>query len=254
MKKEKILFQLIFLLVVLGVNAQYKTNIDSGRPGNSIGVFTVGKDVFQIESGIDYSNSEDSYQTNLVLRFGIAERIEVNAGLGTNNESNEIGFYSFGAKFNIFEGDSMLPSSGFQTTFNISNDEVQNSYSSMLFLLGYNFNEKWSYTLNFGANVDLEKRAVIENGESKNIVFVEGVYTFNLSYQINDRWAVFVEPFGTVDKYYSPKIKINLNAGLSYLINKDLKIDLLGGSDINIENLKGVNFGAGVSWRLAPKR
>ena len=249
---KKIIFGLGLMFTCLSVNAQFQETIDSGRPGNSVGVFTVGKKVFQVEAGVDYLGKLDLYSSNTLLKYGITERIEINGGV-TNNISNdgEVEMFSVGGKFNIFEGDSMLPSTGFQTTFNLSTLDTVNSNVSILFIVGYAFNQSWSYTFNFGANVDLESSTMIEDSKEKNIVFVEGVYTFNLSYKIDDKWTFFVEPYGTIDKYYDPKIKINCNSGLSYLLSDNFKIDVLGGYKINTD--EAVTVGAGISWRLGPK-
>ncbi|CAM1363820.1 conserved exported hypothetical protein [Tenacibaculum sediminilitoris] len=247
---KKIILGMSAVLTYVSASAQFQETIDSGRPGNSVGVFTVGKNVFQVESGVDYLENQNLYLSNTLFKYGVTEIIEINGGVAYNFSSNEeVEMFSVGGKFNVFEGDSMLPSTGFQTTLNISNIETENSYASVLFILGYNLDENWSSTFNLGANIDLESSTVIEDSKEKNILFIEGVYTFNLSYKINDKWSTFIEPYGTLDKYYSPKIKINFNSGLSYLFTKNLKIDFLGGYKINTEEIM---IGAGVSWRLTP--
>lgn len=262
--KKRIFLSVVLLFSIFSLKAQYQEEIDSGRPGNAISVFSVGKNVFQLETGMDYLEEHNSFKLNSILRYGISERIDLIAGMlyDFSNKKEKIEMISFGGKANIFEGDGILPSTGFQLTFNLSNSINQIDYSSILFIMGYSFNDNLSYTFNFGANIDLKSSVLVEevkeikglrNGvKEERGVFVEGVYAFNLSYKLTDKISVFVEPYGSIDKYTTPKIKINFNSGISYLINKDLKIDLLSGKGINVNNDWGVS--GGISWRIGEKR
>jgi len=40
--------------------AQYSENIRSARPGQAVGPFTTGKDLFQIQTGLNYTNYTNS--------------------------------------------------------------------------------------------------------------------------------------------------------------------------------------------------
>ncbi len=250
MKKAYITF--VFLFLVYHVKAQYHQTIESNRPGNSINVFTVGKDVFQIETGFDYLKKNSAFVSNTLLKYGVLDRLEIIGGIVYNHSdnTNENKLYSIGAKYNIYEGDYSSPSVGVQTLFNFPSSNNLNSSSSILFLFTHTPYEKWSYTFNFGTNLDLGKSNVIENSQPKSVVIIEGVYTTNLSYKINNKWITFAEVYGGFNRYDNPKIRVNFNTGLSYLVHNNLQLDILSG--YNEKNNNGFTFGGGISWRLVP--
>jgi len=64
-----LIFQLLFLSGV--VNAQFYETIRSGRPGQSIGAATVGKSIFQLQSGMDQFGA-DNNDYNLKTRGYLA--------------------------------------------------------------------------------------------------------------------------------------------------------------------------------------
>ncbi|TCI92659.1 transporter [Tenacibaculum sp. M341] len=258
--KKKSFFLIVLMALCLNSYAQYQENIDSGRPGNAISVFTVGKNIGQIETGLSFSNNDQSYTSSTFLRFGITERIEINGGgsyLFNETDLYTPGVTSFnlGAKFNIFEGDNMMPSTAFLASVTVPSDkfETDKAFSTFLFILNYSLNERLSYTLNFGVNVDLEKSIITEtdsegNEEESEITYFEGIYTFNLSYAINDKWSTFLEAYGGFNRYVFPKIAVSMNAGFSYLVNKDFQLDFLAGHGVNTNEY--LTLSTGISWRI----
>lgn len=256
LKRKEIVLGIVLLFLVQVINAQFQETIQANRPGAAVNVFTVGKNVFQVEAGLDYKEKTDVFTSNVLLKYGISEKIEINTGI-TYNPTKKFGLnneiYSFGAKYNIFEGDDMLPSTGFQATINIPRINNQNSYASLLFLMGFKLNEKWSYTFNFGADVDFEKSVLFQGTTNeKNEILIKGVYAFNLVYSVNDKMSVFIEPYGSLDKYDNPKIRMNFNSGISFLVSNDLQLDIIAGH--NKLNNDGLSIGAGISWRFTPNK
>ncbi len=86
--KKHIVLLIIQLLCLSGVvQAQFYETIRSARPGQSIGASTMGKNIFQLQSGVDYFGYEkintgikgNGYFTNTALRFGLTEMFEVGA-------------------------------------------------------------------------------------------------------------------------------------------------------------------------------
>ena len=256
LKRKEAVLGIMFLFLVQGVNAQFQETIQANRPGVAVNVFSVGKNILQLETGLDYKENSNLFTSSALLKYGISEKLEINGGVTFNPENkgvsnNEI--YYFGAKYNIFEGDDMLPSTGFQAIINIPSINNQNSYASLLFLMGFSFNEHWSYTFNFGANVDFEKSLVFPGTtDQKNTILIQGIYAFNLVFSVNDKISFFVEPYGTMDKYDNPKIRMHFNSGFSYLLNKDLQLDVIAGHNKVADN--GFSIGAGFSWRLVPNK
>ena len=249
LKRKEVVLGMMFLFLVQGIKAQFQETIQANRPGAAVNVFTVGKDVFQVEAGVDFKEVDSLNTSSILLKYGLSEKIEINAGIArtfSNNILQPQEIYSFGVKYNIFKGDDMLPSTGFQISFNLPNykgvnnipESVKvNSYTSLLFLMGFTLNEKWSYTFNFGADVDFEKSVVFPGTtDEKNIILIKGVYAFNLVYSVNDKMSVFVEPYGSLDKYDDPKIRMNFNTGVSYLVNNDLQLDVIAGHNKLTDN------------------
>ncbi len=258
--KKKILLLSTTLMLSFSTYAQYNETIDSGRPGNAISVLTVGKNIGQIETGVSFSDNDESYTSNTFLRYGITDRIEINGGgsyllTETDKMTSGLTSYNLGAKFNIFEGNNMMPSTAFYVgaTIPAENLKEEKAFSSFLFIMNYSLNEKFSYTLNFGVNLDLESRIIPEKDSEGVIVdvkrtYFEGVYVFNLLYSLNHKWSFFVEPYGSFNRYLPPKIKVNVNAGFSYLVNNDFQLDFLAGHGVNSNEY--VTLSAGLSWRL----
>lgn len=250
MKKAYLTF--LLLSVVYSVKAQYHQTIESNRPGNSVNVFTVGKNVFQVETGFDYIEKSNTFLSNTFLKYGASDRFEIIGGIiyDHSDDTDQNNLYSVGAKYNIYEGDYSSPSVGVQALFNFPSSSSLNSSSSVLFLFTHTPDEKWSYTFNFGTSVDFGKSDVIENSQPKSVVLIEGVYTANLGYVINSKWAAFVESYGGFNRYDDPKIRVNFNAGLSYLVTNNLQLDFLSGYNKKVND--GFSVGAGFSWRLVP--
>ncbi|MGB0892504.1 MAG: hypothetical protein ACPGUU_09145, partial [Flavobacteriaceae bacterium] len=74
----------------------------------------------------------------------------------------------------------------------------------------------------------------------------------NLVYSVNDKMSVFIEPYGSLDKYDNPKIRMNFNSGISFLVSNDLQLDIIAGH--NKLNNDGLSIGAGISWRFTPNK
>lgn len=250
---KKILIPLFVSFTFFTTFAQYQENIDSGRPGNAISVFTVGKSIGQIEAGLDYSNNQQIFATSPFLRFGITEKVELNGGASYDFSNSDLISYNVGAKFNIFEGDTMMPSSAFLLNFNFPNNEISNAAATALFIFNHQFYGGLNFTVNLGASLDLENTTMVGvdgdgNPRTSEVLQFQGLYTFNFSYVLNDKWTVFFEPFGSYDKFSDTKFNLSVNTGGSYLINKNLLIDFLVGHGITSE--KYLTVSTGVSWRI----
>ena len=62
---------LVFFLTTIAIKAQYTDQINSNRPGLSIGAFAVGKDVIQAEVGFAYRHYSHSGYNNSIFDGGI---------------------------------------------------------------------------------------------------------------------------------------------------------------------------------------
>ncbi|WP_442265570.1 transporter [Tenacibaculum sp. ZS6-P6] len=253
---KNVVFTIVMIFTLSISYAQFQENIDSGRPGNAISVFTVGKNVGQVELGLDYSDNLEVFSSNPFLRYGITEKIEINGGVSYDFSNSDLVSYNLGAKFNIFEGDTMMPSSAFFVNFNFSNNSLIKPSSTALFIFNHQFYGGLNITANLGVNVDLEPSTRIGvdgegNPKTSEVVQFQGVYTLNFSYGLDDQWTIFVEPFGGYDKFSDTNFNLSVNGGTSYLLNKNLLIDFLVGHGISAN--KFLTVSTGVSWRIPMK-
>ncbi len=223
MRKKINLTILIFLLGLLKLSAQYSETIDSGRPGQAIGANTIGKNVFQIEAGMDYSSKV--FITNSFFRYAISDRFEVNSGITYNFSDKNISAFSVGTRINLYDADDFPI--GVQVSYNIPIENLPNS-ASVVFATSKSLTDKLNLGLNLGTTI------------SKN---TNALYVVNLSYSVNDKIGIFVEPYGTI----SNNFEMNFDTGISYLLNKNLKLDFLTSYGLNNEN--GLLLSLGGSWR-----
>ena len=249
-KKNLILFLLIFIpTLMLG---QYAENIRTGRPGQSIGAFTLGSNVFQVQSGINYNGFEDAegiersnYLFSNVVRLGIWGKFEVSGVVNyriaendpiTGNRIRGVSNTQIGARYNILEPNGAIPALGIQGRLLLKwqKEEFRRENLGSRFILaaGKRITDWVSYTTNFGMLWP-------GNGEGP----VE-FYTFNLGFSLTDRIGSFVEVYGRLDDFTT-----NYDAGFSYLVNPDLKLDASAGWQ-GTNNRDNWFVEAGFSWRF----
>lgn len=227
---KKFLSFVVFLVSIVA-NAQFSETLSSDRPGQALSGSTVGKNVFQIQSGIDFFESSSNFFPSSYFRYGFSEKFELNAGFVLSGHSfgNDLESFTIGARYRLNEITSKYQSS-LQFSYDISSTAP---IHSITYILGSSFSEKWSYTANFG--VHFRNDFALDNF----------IYVFNLSYAINNKMGVFLEPFGT---FKSGDLKVNLDAGVYYLLNNNLQLDALVGEN------DGLFVGAGVTWRIPSRK
>ncbi len=226
---KKIFTTLLLFLGLINVSAQYSETINAGRPGQAMGTKAIGKNIFQIETGVDYFQKGKLTTPNTGLKYGISDRIDINAALGYSFSSNfnQLSTFSIGTFINLYNSEK-LPI-GMQLSYNVPVANLQSSGSVM-------FSTVTSLTQNL--NLGFNLGTIFAKGTDAN-----ALYVVNLSYSVNDKIGVFVEPYGTI----SNDFEINFDTGISYLVNKDLQLDFLGGYGLNNDN--GLMLSVGFSWR-----
>ncbi|MGB5943244.1 MAG: transporter [Leeuwenhoekiella sp.] len=116
---------LLFIVAISDCFGQYTETINSNRPGQSQGAFSVGRGVLQLESGLIYSDESheilatetSGWGADFLLRYGLLfEQLEINVGgsyayetitrtSGNAAELNQSGFprLMVGLKFLIYD-------------------------------------------------------------------------------------------------------------------------------------------------------
>ncbi len=254
---RKIYIFLLMMGVTGTLKAQNNNTIISDRPGQAITPFTVGKDIFQTQMGmqfreVDYPMASQSDQSaEMVFRAGLLKDFEVGVALNflftkyesPNTESDNYGVNTayLKARYTLHRGKGAVPTVGADLALGIPvvNDDFKQEYIYPRITLMTNqvFFDKLSFTTNFGANW-------LGNGRNP-----DGFAILNFGYPITSKLGVFVESYAN---FNSNDTEIRLDGGFSYLYDKNLQFDLYGGN--YKQNSPAINadffFSAGLSWRI----
>lgn len=244
-------FILILLLFSYSLRAQ---NIISDRPGIGDGVSIVPKNGFQLETGLemarfqpgsDYVFSQNTLPIAL-LRYGLSDKVELRliqsyyftdmpklTGDYSNNGFSNI---SIGSKLKLTEN----ADNGIQTAALLelivptgSKDVASNKfYVSLRYLHSWDFSERGNLNSNIGAYWAEEQAIGL-------------TYSFAVGYAVNDKWGVFIEPFG--DFYQFEDFSISIDGGVTYLINSRMQVDASVGTGLNNDFYF---IGLGFSWLI----
>ena len=271
-----------FFIAINSATAQYTETINSNRPGESQGAFSVGTGVIQVETGFDIGNDTHSLLKtdtdivgyNLNLRYGLFfENLELNGLM--RYQRNEVAFNSGSAPLDPIAGLETVQLGAkylIYDPYKYAEDEV-NLYS-------YHANKrfKWKTLIPvvsvYAAGVfdftNSPFNTLREDGISPNValilqhnwgrwVWVNNIildrvgtefptnsWITTLTHSFNQNLAGFAE-YQLIDgDLYADYL---VRAGAAYLITKDLQVDL--GGLINFKDTPTRwNISAGVSYRL----
>ena len=283
MKNLKIAFLFVFNFSVSFVIAQHTDMINSNRPGQSMSAFSVGKTVFQMETGI-YGFKEDHdaarYNSNgmgldLDFRYGLYfEELEVivNSKYQYDKyysplvDETRSGFRSLvvGAKYLLYD-----PFKNYEEKPNIYSWKANHRFKWRQFIpavsvyAGANIgvaNEDYAYPDE--ATVSPKVMIIAQNHFGTSWVLVTNIYydKFTTDYSslayiltltrgFNEKWSGFIENQGIDGDYYSDSI---LRGGAAYLIKSNLQID--GSISTNFKDTPSILYGGvGISWRFDEK-
>lgn len=277
----KIKYSVLFIaLFTTAVNhAQYTDVINSNRPGESQSAFSVGKTVFQAETGI-YGITEEHIllgtETNgfgfdLSLRYGaFLEQLEFNielqyqfdsykTALGSERRS-DLKQTTIGAKYLIYD-----PFKNYEEKINIHSWKANHRFKWRQFIpavgvyAGANLNFDSPFTYAEEPNISPKLMIITQNQFSGGYVFVMNIiadkmtsdfpsygYVITLTKGFNEKWSGFLENQGFKSDYYSDSI---LRGGAAYLIKENIQIDAsISG---NFKDTPSIFYGGvGLSWRF----
>ena len=278
-------------LLVLGLlssfqltNAQFTDDINSNRPGRSMMAFSVGKSVFQTETGINYVNENHNtldykasgFMAEFDLRWGLFfEQLELIGEFQYQNDSytseiidknrSALKKTLFGAKYLVYD-----PFKNYEEKPNLYSWKANHRFKWRQMIpavavyggVNLNFSDN---PFNF-APVDIEEpkispkaMLIAQNHFGSRWVLVTNIaynkigtdfasidYILTLTRGFNKQWSGFIENQGFMGDYYSDGV---FRMGAAYLFNKDMQIDASIG-----KNLKGTpnlfTGGIGFSWRF----
>jgi hypothetical protein len=247
-------------LVLCGVaDAQFYETINSGRPGQSVGAYTVGRGVFQIQSGFDsfgYTNNDlgrkdRGFLNGTGLRFGLTESFEVGAFFEYRHEEVTAASYTsfrdglsnciIGLRHQISAGKGLVPSVGFQFRLRLpvlsEYYKIDNVAPSFVFVTSQKLSKSFTLITNLGGSW---------NGTDATPM---GTYTVNLSCAFTKTFGAMVESYGS---FSHGTFETRMDTGVAWLATKNLQLDLLGGFGSNY-GLNDYFVSTGFSWRTHRK-
>lgn len=271
----------VALLMIPMLNyAQHTDEINSNRPGETMSAFSVGKSVFQIETGI-YGITEkhnllnydaNGFGVDATLRWGLfMERLEFVADLQYQNEKVNALFSSteksalkqtvLGAKYLIYD-----PFKNYEKKVNLYSWKANHAFNwhqlipAVSVFAGANltFSDN-PYSFSPDGTISPKIMLITQNHFGDGTwVFVTNIiadyistdypsygYVLTLTKGFNDKWSGFIENQGYKSDFYSDAI---VRTGAAYLINKDTQID--ASISTNFKDTPSILYGGvGISWR-----
>lgn len=243
--------------------SQSQDKIDSDRPGQSISPLTVGKKVFQVQSGINYLNytypnklSIHSISNATNVRYGLSETLELNSTLGyraniynyiepIKESHTKTGFENlrFGARLNILNKGGLNPKIALNTELLMAMNNNIYSQPTMGYELKAVVKQPITEQLSLTTNL-----SVLINSNYFEYIYL---YTLNSSYSFTDDLFAFAEIYGLLNYGMS----INYDGGVGYNINNDLQIDISAGIRPEYEYNTPIWFSEmGISYRFSKKK
>lgn len=219
--------------------AQRTESIHSDRPGFAADGLTVGKKVWQIQSGIGLSSLRGEslgeeyrlrrYPLDVQVRYGITNRIEVEVGTELlaykmevlngdySYSGEEVSHWTVGARWAIIQREGNRPNLSLH--YQLRSHRYLSSYleKTSKFTLIYS----QSITSKLGVNVNMGFYAPTK--------FADGEFSFvvNMAYSITDQWSVFGETYGGAYYLFDD---YGFNIGGAYALNENVQFDAFVGS------------------------
>ena len=282
MKFFKIITTVLFLIISLKNYSQFTDQINSNRPGRSVGAFSVGKNVYQIESGI-YGIREKhqllNYNSNGFgldlsarggflkeqLEFTLDAQLQIDKFNSTTKSINRFGFRqaTFGAKYLFYD-----PFKGKEDKLNIYSWKANKRFKWKQFIpavsayVGANFTMKNDFSIPDEAVISPKIMLIAQNHFGEKWVLVTNIvadkvtsitsnygYVITVTHAVNDKWSAFFENRAVIGDYYSDGI---LTLGATHLLKNNIQLD--ASISKNIKNTPSILYGGiGCSWRFDKK-
>ena len=191
---------------------------------------------FQIPTLLTKYGIGNRFEVRLITEFAYVKEENVNG----NSTYKAVNNTQFGGKFNFLKEKGIIPKTSIiaHYSFNILNTNAYrdsiNGGNIRLAML-HNISENFLLVYNIG----VQKRSWKDE--------TEYLYTLSSKFNIAEKWQAFIEIYGFLRKGRLPQTSID--AGVSYYINNNFKIDATAGSRIN-QNTKLKFYSVGASFRF----
>ncbi len=283
MKTLKLFFILPMIFSFHSIIAQHTDIINSNRPGKSMMAFSVGKSVFQIESGINAINEShnligydaNGYNVDFTTRWGLLkEELEVIAEIQYQKDTYVSAFENydrsalrttlFGAKYLLYD-----PYKYYVAEVNIRSWKANQKFKwrqlipavSLFAGVNLNFSDN---PFNYNTGVMEEKLSPKIILATQNTFGTRWVLVTNIIYDkftsdyknlggiatvthgLNQKWSVFAEIQAYKGDFYTDGV---FRLGGAFLATSDVQID--ASISKNIKETPSLFYGGiGLSWRF----
>ena len=208
--KNNLFLLLLYLCCTSLAIAQSDETINTDRPDQSEGVYTLPKGQFQIENGYVFSKEDSS--ANLMLRYGLITNTEIRLEGDFDLRTPDFSSTTFSVKQRLYESEQrFIPSVG---------------------LIGYGqYSKTDAKTYTFDACLAFESSLTdqlsLAYGARSSGQFENLDVTAQVNYAPNNKLWSFVEYYASYNGMRAPEH--NINAGFAYLLKPNFQIDLSGG-------------------------
>jgi len=260
---------------------QFTDQINSNRPGETMSAFSVGKSVFQVETGmygvhekhsiLHYTNN--GFGADLMLRWGLfTEELEIIANFQYQDQQQTRTFRKerqsglketvLGAKYLIYD-----PFKNYEREVNLYSWKANRKFSwrqlvpAVSVFAGANltFSDNPFY-FSPEASVSPKIMLITQNhfGDGKWVFVTNTIanyittdfpsygYVLTLTRGFSKKWSGFIENQGFKSDFYSDAI---VRGGAAYLINNDLQVDASISNSLK-DTPSLLYGGVGLSWRF----
>ncbi len=208
---------LILFLVTTNCTGQVN-NINTDRPDQSDGVYTITKNKLQLENGITVA--KETFINNFMLRYGVTPSTEIRILIDAGKEGGISGLkpITFSIKQRVLKQRKIIPAITFVGYVSFEKLASKNFQSNRIpFEVKLAFENELSDKFSLGYNL----------GTSNN--FTDINITMGLSYAPTDKILTFVEYFSTVT---TQTTEHNIDFGIMFLVKPQLQLDIACGRSI----------------------
>ncbi len=256
--------KILTLLIIFFISGKiFSQDINPDRPDKTESTITLDIDKFQLETGIEYTSmkvedfgtSKSLTAPTTLLRFGILKNVELRLSFDFSDSyftNNNDSFPSttpklaltaprFGAKVHIADGKGWVPD--FSVLGSVTIPKIGSEFNKTNFLnpeFKLLFNNNISEKLDVGYNLIAAWNNELEEKEFS--------YSVSLGAELTPRWNSFFEVYGNFPSDDSPSNQ-NIDVGLSYLLKKNISIDVYGGLGLSSSSNDFI-LGTGISLKF----
>lgn len=236
-----------------GVMAQDK-KMETDRPSETQTPELTEKGYLQAETGFRKEQQDkDAYllfHPTTILRWALSSRLELRSEItaetlknkGMGKEEYGLMPVELGFKAKLLEEKGALPQTTFLAQVGVpawasKDHRVPHVYPRLRLLFQNSLTDHIKLGYNLGAEWSGDETAP------------QWIYTFSPQFDVGDKWLVFIESYGNLQKGQAPQHV--LDGGVAYYISNNVMLDVFGGAGLN-HAAPDYFIASGISFRIKP--